>query len=177
MKLFHSFLTGCSVILFCLLSGCSKSNDNPLPAPTQNGSNILACMKNGKACIYRGHTSWSYSHGVMGGHLLQYGYEIYATNDAEHNNSLFMYVNQPAYEITKKYPLSVTSNIVHTSIYYDYDLGADDNHPIYPDSSTSFIIFTKLTDSIIAGTFEFHGVNDEHIVVDMTKGFFDIAVY
>lgn len=107
---------------------------------------------------------------------MQFGYEIYATNDDNNNNSFFMYVNQPNYELNKRYPLSVTSNIVHTSIYYDYDLGADDNHPIYPDS-TSFVIFTKLTDSIISGTFEYHGINDQHVAVDMTKGFFDIAVY
>jgi len=73
-----------------------------------------------------------------------------------------------------KYRPYENGSVVYTSVYYDYDLGADDNHPVYPDSSRSFVIFTKLNDSVISGMFEFHGIGDQNIAVDMTNGFFDI---
>ncbi len=82
---------------------------------------------------------------------------------------MFIHTSKPVVGV--KYYLAES---IGGSFISEYILTSSEDHPFYSDTTLSYLIFSKLQDSIVAGTFEFHGINDSNQRVDITKGFFDI---
>jgi hypothetical protein len=158
------------LLLIFIIAGCKKSGYvSVLPQPTENGSNTMSCLINGAPYIFVKDIGLFAPPGLMF-HPAKAGYLIdaRARNDGVKLSMHFSNLDTSLH-IGVRYPLV---NQLYPASYFTKD--KSENDLLIADTTKSFIVISKLQDSIISGSFEFHGADTFGHNVDITQGSFDI---
>ncbi|MGN6567426.1 MAG: hypothetical protein ACTHJ0_05720 [Flavipsychrobacter sp.] len=166
-------------LVILLFSACHKSDSQaPVLKPTQTGQNIIAFTVNGQQHTYTGVPSYflpGITFSIMGsinsGMLIDM---IGVAGKASPFQDAFEFVvNIPHFSLYQKYP--VGNNYPYYQSQYQIKDANSQEHFYYPDSSKSWLTFTRLDSLVAAGTFEYYGIGNNGQTVILTDGFFDMA--
>jgi hypothetical protein len=164
------------IVLFacCLIWGCKKKDDAgpAMPSPTQTGQNIVAYKANGKIHIYKGKHSTSQRDGVEFYRVADIDTYVYVwAESSQYQDDMSITIYGLNIEKDKEYNLSTEDNWG----FGKYMLG--NGSDVYKTKNGSgYIKFIRYDSSVAAGNFSMTVYNSEGKKVEITEGFFDIAV-
>lgn len=153
-----------AVAAVLMAAGCKKDN-NVLPSPTRNGSNIAACYLDGKSTLFGGKMVTAESSGVKINNYVfkdgTKGLQLLLRN-SNCMIELYVRVEHPAYGVA--YHLSYPESMIHVDSL---------NESV--ESNTSNIIFYRFDDGVAAGSFNCNWTNYTSAFIDVEDGFFDVG--
>jgi hypothetical protein len=172
------------LFIFCLFAASCKDKDKTpvpaelaMPAFTEIGRNVIAYRLDGKVIKYSGVETMMRSGGVefaihtfSGKHALR----IHGTDGKWPGNDLEIEVYEQAPVPGKEYVFLAPGNNHHAQ-YYTGGVAYKDSTYATREGSGK-VKFTRFDTSVVSGVFSFTAFRPDDKKVEITEGFFDIAV-
>lgn len=167
-KSIYSFFKGLLVCALLFVS-CDDDLNEELPPITMDGRNTFGCLVTGKVWLAKGQSG---SNGIFVDMTVPNFLSISADNAADHTGMSLVF-NDSNFEVNKVYTLS--SDAVYYSTY-NYRVGQSVCFYEYQHVVSGTVVFSKIENQLISGTFEFITYNpDCGDTIEVKEGRFDIG--
>jgi hypothetical protein len=170
-------LTSALLLFLIAFTACNKEDKGEkMPPATKSGRHVLAFRLNGSVHIYRG------KHGFYGDYQASYAMTkqrdstldltILASDGSKYNDAMNFDLRADSFRLNTRYAISANPQVGISS--YRSKIPSSSGEYV-ADSTRSYIIFTRADKVVVAGTFEFYGINKNGEQVHLAEGQFDLT--
>ncbi len=180
MNNLYSFVSISTIIVVVAILLAACTNRNPLPQPTQTGSNTFGCLIDGEPYIPDGGRGFMPSKPVNGGFLVirssPYTLGVYIYTYAKNKQRVDIYLNE--YTLGR-HLLNRNTGIIPDQINprnYGLYMSEEGNQYTTNSNYTGWVDLTKAdtTTGVVAGNFQFEATTIDGRTITISEGRFDV---